>query len=425
MSGAAASVTATLIWPTPTAIGISSALGLVALAWLGRRGHSNSWSKWPVHLLPLHLAALLAPSNSGLLLIPLAFVLARRWPRLGAVDVLAVAFTAWATYCDTRHFPGPAGSQFYWLLCLLLLATRHLITNVREFVSVCIAYIAGCIYVAVPVIAQAPASTGADWRPTSNVNINYTAYVLLTGIVLTIAVGALVQPHGKIRIAQVIAALILAAGIWATGTRAALLGLGAGIAFTLTRKLTASRTGWLLIATGFVPVALLSVALGWYGDAQLPELERFFNRQTGDLSGRLDVWPYARAIWESAELTGVGMNHFRAMNPLGIGSHNIVLTLGVDFGWIGVILYASMVGAAMAGFGRHVRCRRLGGLLLLSWVLIWATGHWEAASAAWLVLGLWSRLPELVDSLPRPTAPFSSVSRGEPEKLLHPTAAIV
>jgi hypothetical protein len=405
LTATAATVAAALVWPLYTSITIAAIAGIATLVWLGRADGGNALMKWPIRLLPLHLAAALAPVNAGLTLIPLAFVLFRRWPRPGAVDVLAIAFTVWATYCDAQHWPGPTGSRFYWALCLLIIATRHLVTNAREFVSVCIAYVAGCMCIAAQVILQAPSSTGAEWRPTTGANINYTAYVLLTGVVLIVAIGVVAPANRRILVAQVAAAAVLAGGIWFTGTRAALLGLGVGLAFVVTRRLTASRAGWRLLTTA-VPVLLLAIALGWYGDAHLPELERMFNRQTGDLSGRLDVWPYAREIWESAQVAGIGMNHFRSTNPLGIGAHNIVLTLGLDFGWLGLGLYAAMVAASLAGLGRHVQTRRLGGLLLISWTLIWATGHWEAASAAWLVLGLWSRLPELFATTA--SSPFSS-----------------
>jgi hypothetical protein len=396
--GMAGGVAAAVIhWPLPSAAAIAGFAVMLSLIWFGQTSRGNPFANWPLRLLPIHLAALLAPINAGLTLVPLAFFLIRRWPRPGMVDVMAIVFTAWATFCDSEHWAGPTSSLFYWMLCLLFIATRHSVSSVREFVSVCVVYIAGCFYVAITVILQAPFSTGAEWRPTTGANINYTAYVLLTGIVLIFAITAVVPVTNRIRSAQACIATILATGIWFTGTRAALLGLGAGIAFTLTRKLAASRVGWVLIAGGLVPATLLAVGLGLYGDAQLTELERLFNRQTGDLSGRLDVWPYARAVWDSEQLTGVGMNHFLLMNPMGIGAHNVVLTLGVDFGWIGLLLYASMVTAVFVGFGSHTRCRRLGGMLLLSWLLIWATGHWEAASAAWLVLGLWSRLPAIVE----------------------------
>jgi O-antigen ligase len=162
----------------------------------------------------------------------------------------------------------------------------------------------------------------------------------------------------------------------------------------------ASVVVWRCVAVS-APVLLVVVPLGLYGDARLLWVQQFFPRASDDLSGRLVVWPYARAAWAEHVWTGLGPLVFRQTNPLGIGPHSLLLTLGVDLGLIGAVVYLAAVVAALAAACRAGDAgRRMAGVLLVCWLPIWLTGHWELSPSAWLVLAMWSRLPLVLTPKP-------------------------
>jgi O-antigen ligase len=150
---------------------------------------------------------------------------------------------------------------------------------------------------------------------------------------------------------------------------------------------------WAAVAI-VVPSMLILVPLTSSRDGWLPWLESIFAyRVTGDLSGRLQLWPYAMEMWSESLMTGAGAGTFAVSNPYLMGAHNLVLTLGTDLGLIGAILYAAVYVTALARAGSGTVPRRLVGLFLISLLPIWLTGQWEVSPGAWLVLAVLSTLP--------------------------------
>lgn len=123
-------------------------------------------------------------------------------------------------------------------------------------------------------------------------------------------------------------------------------------------------------------------------------LDGLYGRPTGDISGRLSIWPYALSTWWESPLTGSGAGVFISTNPYEIGPHNLLLTVGNDLGLVGVLLYFGTMAAALVTAARTGRTALLLACAFTAAMLpIWLTGQWETALGFWLALGLLTVLP--------------------------------
>lgn len=149
-----------------------------------------------------------------------------------------------------------------------------------------------------------------------------------------------------------------------------------------------------LIAAAAAPVALALVPLGITESALLWFESYLGQRTTGDLSGRLVVWPEALAAWSDSLFLGNGPGVFPISNSMGIGAHNLVLTVGNDLGLLGLLIYVAVVASALAvAWLRSASGPRLVSVFLIALLPIWLTGHWEVAMGFWLLLAAVSVFP--------------------------------
>ncbi|MFG1779338.1 O-antigen ligase family protein [Micromonospora sp. NPDC049048] len=336
----------------------------------------------------------------------LAVVLSGRMPRPGLVDVLAVLFGAWvvASLGWTVDTSATRSAVYLYGTCvLLLIAVRHVVTTTRDLLAVGGAFLAGCLLRAVELIRE-PSLTGPTGRAGAfdltirygieGFNINLTAYTMVAGILLALLMGAVGGLPRAARVVLYASVPLLGYAVLLSGTRGALAALVLGAAYLLCSR-AAPRTCW-RVAAFVVPAALILIPLGM-GEATLLRLDGLVaDRATGDLAGRMLVWPEAVAVWWQSPLAGIGAGAFTAVSSWGIGAHSLLLTLGADLGLIGVLCYAAVLTAAVRPVGNASRPgARLAGLFLVTFLPIWLTGHWESAMAAWLPLALVSLVPAL------------------------------
>lgn len=392
---AAAATLAAVVHPTWFTAGAAALAVLAAVRWVIRRPLGNLLSQWPVRLLPIHAAAVFAPTNPtlvirhALIVAAVTVVASGRLPRLAAPDYAAAALAAWAT---AAHIGSDLPAEDWEATCyraaaVLFIACRHTITDGRAARSVAVSLVAGCLYAATEVVTQ-PAPAGIDgWRPTlDNVNINYVAYALATGAVVAVVCTA---PHARrVRATGWLVAAALTATTVRAGTRAALVALALAAVVLVAQRVT--RRAGLRPTIAVAVVTMAAFASGAHTMVGFGWLEGLFERRTDDLSGRLVVWPYARQVWESSPWTGIGPGAFPASNPLGVGAHNLVLQVGVEIGVIGLAIYLATLAATLKA-AAHAN-RSAVALLLAAWLPIWLSGYWGLSPVAWLTLALWSRL---------------------------------
>ncbi|MEU8168560.1 O-antigen ligase family protein [Micromonospora sp. NPDC049004] len=333
-----------------------------------------------------------------------AVLLSSHLPRFRLPDVLAGLTAVWAlgsALLDTVDPPATRWLAYmYASACLVFIAARHIIRNKSYFITVAYAHLAGCVATCFTLITGARGN--ADQRDAildynvrygvDGININYTAYSLATGAVLAVVLLHVGPRSRAMRAVLVVTLLALAYGVLLTGSKGATLGLVLGAAILALSRIT-SKFAWTMTRV-CVPVLILllpfTAASLFSSTAQ--RLDGLFGRETGDLSGRLEVWPVAISAWMEHPFAGLGPGVFRLENPYQIGPHNLLLTVGTDLGLIGVLLYGSTMIAALTYAARNAghTGRVLAGLFATSLLPIWLSGHWEYAQGAWLVLALLS-----------------------------------
>ncbi|MGC4789861.1 O-antigen ligase family protein [Micromonospora sp. DT178] len=343
-----------------------------------------------------------------------AVALSGRFPRPGLVDVLALLLGVWvvASLGWTVDTAATRSAVYLYGTCVLLLvAVRHIVTTARDLLAVGGAFLAGCLVRTYELIRD-PSVSGDLGRAGAfdlsvrygieGFNINLTAYTMVAGILLAVLLGTVGGLPRAARLVLYAIVALLSYAVLLSGTRGALAALLLGAAYLLCSRAT-PRACW-LVAAVVVPAVLLLVPLGM-GEVTLLRLDGLVaDRATGDLAGRMLVWPEAVAVWGQSPLAGIGAGAFMAVSSWGIGAHSLLLTLGADLGLVGVLCYAAVLAAAVRPVGRASRLgARLAGLFLVMFLPIWLTGHWEAALAAWLPLALFSLVPALAVDRPQGT----------------------
>ena len=220
------------------------------------------------------------------------------------------------------------------------------------------------------------------------VNSNFTAYVLAGSIyLLAISRRYLVLEGRWVRLVLACLVLFGALKIFDLGTRGAVISILAMAGWSLFFPFFPKR--------GVLPFALAALiisALISFGvlDPFLRLLETLWQRNTSDLSGRLEVWPAARTMLHSFYLfTGVGAGAFVFINPVGIGAHNLFLSILLDAGIFGLCLFLAFLAfvfrPAMSRFASS-DSRYVFGMFTCFWLPIALTGTWEATPFSWLLL---------------------------------------
>jgi O-antigen ligase/polysaccharide polymerase Wzy-like membrane protein len=176
-------------------------------------------------------------------------------------------------------------------------------------------------------------------------------------------------------------------GIALSGARTASVGAAIGLLYgfaTLTR---------LRLVTRLAVVAVLAVALL----AVFPIVQplRSFQRlgttgtevAQGDLNGRIELWRAGIDSFKDHPVFGVGADMYRSVNALGKVAHNSYVSVLVEEGLIGLLLFAAILGIVAWKL-----------LLLPKWdrnfwltvLLVWAIGAstltWEQRKTTWLFL---------------------------------------
>ncbi|SCG51023.1 O-antigen ligase [Micromonospora zamorensis] len=332
----------------------------------------------------------------------LATVVLLRIDRLRPLDIAVFALPLWATAASIDNLRLPhteAAIRSYWGMAVLFVLARVAIRSRFDIALVSGAYLAGSLYAAVLTIRRSEElrqevyqlGAPAIRAGLNGVNPNYTAYALATAVAVGLALLSLRYLPRRWHLMVWAALPVFGWAIFLTGTRGAQVAVGLAAMYAAVSRL-APTVAWRAASIGSA-VALIVVPSGVYGDERLLSLQSFFTRQDDTLSGRLVVWEFARSMWQDHWFTGIGAGMFPVADPFGIGAHSVVLTLFVELGVMGTLLYAAVWCSAMVNTARSSSDgRRAVGLLLVTWLPIWLSGHWELSPAAWVVLGVWSRV---------------------------------
>ena len=176
-------------------------------------------------------------------------------------------------------------------------------------------------------------------------------------------------------------------GIALSGTRTALIASVIGMAFglaSLTRVRLFTRivifillSSAILILLPYVQTLKSFQRLGTTGE----ELT------SGDLNNRTNNWSEGLASFVERPLLGVGSNMYRSINSLGKVGHNSYVSVLVELGIIGFILFGMVLAIAFVQAWRQPKWQSWFWLTVLA---VWSIGAftltWEAKKSTWLFL---------------------------------------
>ncbi|WP_406058178.1 O-antigen ligase family protein [Micromonospora sp. NBC_00860] len=326
-----------------------------------------------------------------------AVLISGRMPRLRLPDLLAITTSAWAfatlLWTSNEEVTRKA-AYMYAAACCLFVAARHVIAARPHQRFIGLAFLAGCLATGVRLINEnASGRQGAALLDLTlragieGITVNFTAYTLVTGALAAIL---LIICHGRslvVKVASLTAMAMFGFGILLGGSRGAAIALTLAIVYLAISRM-APRASWIGVGVCAM-AAIVVVAAGTTPQSGTAWLDGLFGRPTGDMSGRLLVWPEALHSWQESLLTGIGAGIFRENSPYNIGAHNLVLNLGNDLGLVGLLLYVGTIATAMVAAARTgATQRRLAGLTVAALLPIWLSGEWQTSQAAWLLLAL-------------------------------------
>jgi hypothetical protein len=280
----------------------------------------------------------------------------------------------------------------------LFLAAQTSIQRRRDVFIVCGGIIAGSIVGVVRILL----GDNADirWSYVSeaariglaNVNVNATAYSFVTSAaLLTIFIHVSRFKVGAL-MGSLACGLLLYVGILLNGTRGALIGFVALLVWLGFTRINGVMFDWLLGAF-VVGSAIVSMGIleGWISG----EAGGGTARTSGDLSGRLALWPLARRAIVERPILGHGVDSFQGMNSLGSNAHNWALDVTVSVGLLGLFLFVGVLYLAVVveprGWRDPRRTTVVGAYIIVSTPIL-LTGFWIQSSVFWLSLAIISRL---------------------------------
>ncbi len=178
-------------------------------------------------------------------------------------------------------------------------------------------------------------------------------------------------------------------GLALSGTRTAMIASIVGMTFGL-----ATLTRLRLVVRVAILVLLISIIF-----VLLPVVQplRSFQRLSttgaelsgGDLNQRTGLWREGLASFVEHPLLGVGSNMYRSVNSLGKVAHNSFLSVLVEVGLIGFVLFGIILMIAVVQAWRQPKWdSRFWLTVLIVWAIGASTLSWEYRKTTWLFLSL-------------------------------------
>lgn len=273
--------------------------------------------------------------------------------------------------------------QYYYYIIsfsLFFLIRRFCFSN-KDWFFLGNAILLGGIITSVVMIVKWDVILQGDRVGIDGINANYLAYSLVT--LLPLLYIFLCQNINNKKYYLFLALFSLA--IFLTGSRGAFIAL---LIFCMLLSFKKPMFGVVIVSiVFFCSAALLSLydSLPQYWQARFD----FQNSGSADIdwtSGRDVAWSLAWSTFNDNFMLGIGPHNFANFSGLGIGVHNVFLSLLVETGILGFIFYF-LILASIVFF--IIRRNFYLGLMFISIELpIFFTGVWESSPVLWSVLSL-------------------------------------
>jgi O-antigen ligase len=335
----------------------------------------------------------------GLFWVATVFI-TKRVRRPSPLQIALAAFVLWnglSVFWSTN--PTRSGNHFFTWVQLLgmalmfwdLYTTRPAVLNALQM------YVLGA-YVAVGSAAQNYLAgrafyTNYERFASGDTNPDGFGFILALGIPIAFYLASKQGGSSMSRLVRSINYVYIPVaflGLALSGTRTALLASLVGLAFGLT-TLTRVRL-WVRI---IILVLLVSSVLYLVPYVQsLKSFQRLGTTATeltqGDLNNRTNNWKEGLEAFKAHPILGVGANMYRTVNTWDKVAHNSFLSVLVELGLIGFILFAFILGIALteAWRNKYLSERSFWTTLFIVWSMGAFTLTWEYRKTTWLFLSL-------------------------------------
>lgn len=225
-----------------------------------------------------------------------------------------------------------------------------------------------------------------DRYSVDTLNANFSAYIL-SGSVFMFAALSSVNPF-RLKVKLIFFAYIIAI-VYAEillGTRGAVISTCAVALWYLIGAAFSRYVTIVVFITTMCAALLLSTGLF---DYLLLAIDSATSRSTGDLTGRLHIWPEASRLIGEYPLLGIGTGSFIDVGDSQVGAHNLILTVLLETGFVGLCImfmfFVSVFSSIMKNMDREVGAYILM-LFAMYFVPIATSGHWEGSPFSWLLV---------------------------------------
>lgn len=265
-------------------------------------------------------------------------------------------------------------------------------------------YVIGCIFVSFFLIinfVQGDSVEGGAGRfSIGDMNANYAAYTLATAVVIIfsfyIASQRLLSANSFVSIAVL---FLIVMAIMLTGCRGAMLAVIFSFILVFFRFLVVEKKyflGFFLVVSALAFVAFL------FSIAPIEIQERYTVFDTSDMdslsAGRTIQFEIAKELISNNLVFGSGARAFFDGADENLQLHNVFLSVTLEHGLIGVVLYLLVVLMCVDKiiiFNAKSVVFWVASLLLLAWIPIAATGVWAYAAPAWFIFAWVKKFGEL------------------------------
>lgn len=292
---------------------------------------------------------------------------------LFAYIFIAATFLAWVVFSTALNQLSVPRSTLLLLVSILLIGTICALSWGEKFYSTFLYSVVFCGVMLALFIVYSSVIGGGDFRRVLVGNIGYLILGSLVAIPTSILLPYLLATSGWKRLWVLILLMPLGLGLVVALARGALLFTAIAGVFALVfywprqdSRRRKARTG---MTTRLLVVGLAIAAGVWFMPARTYILlRRIFSGDESEVGGRGDIWAHAWGEVSASPLMGHGLGHY--VQSFYSHPHNMFLQVGMDSGFVGMILIALLMVIPFVGL--LINWRRKGNLDPLTIGLLFA-----------------------------------------------------
>ncbi len=297
---------------------------------------------------------------------------------------LSLASVAWTIAPSAAATAGITYVQLFGLVLMIW----DICTTQRRVEAAMQAYVAGCFVSVVSLLLNAAGGRQQLYNrfSASGFHVDDIGPILVLGV--PFALWLLRTWPGRWRFLN---GLYLPLAVWAitlSGTRTAMIASFPVLVFALSElgRLRGRSRRWALAV--LIPAAI--VAANFLPSASIARLGTAQSSiASGDLNGRVDIWASGLEAFRIRPWAGFGAGAFPAAIETGRAAHSTYLTVAVELGVVGLVLFGLMCVLVLVTVGRMPRrMRGLWAATVLVVAIVSIALSWSTRKQTWLVAAL-------------------------------------